>query len=188
MPINNPIPLPLRLRTKKIKCNVACTFADWLRHDVGICSSIYMFSHSKWKAFKMGNCIGAAFEKVGPNEGDKELKFWAIVDEKKFSSGPSLGCQRAPLSKLCKGQLPLSEMLKSGEIYHLPKLIQQHSSYSLQTPADVADCNGQRVKIVVNKQQLELLMGSKEEIQLRPIVLVKRVRKWRPSLAAIPEL
>ncbi|KAK4434776.1 hypothetical protein Salat_0640500 [Sesamum alatum] len=120
----------------------------------------------------MGNCIGGAFEKESSDVVDEELQIWTTVDEK-FSSGG--GCKRVPLSKLCMAQLPFTEML-----------IQQHS---LQTPA----CRvvAEKVKIVVNKQQLKLLMGGKERMQLRRLVLhslARNVNKWRPSLAVIPEL
>ncbi|KAL1537234.1 hypothetical protein AAHA92_29769 [Salvia divinorum] len=49
----------------------------------------------------------------------------------------------------------------------------------------------QRVKIVVNKKQLQLLISSLEELESRHIVIQsigRRGRKWRPSLATIPEL
>ncbi|KAL2253353.1 UNVERIFIED_CONTAM: hypothetical protein Sindi_0130000 [Sesamum indicum] len=135
----------------------------------------------------MGNCISGAFEKESSDVGDEELQIWTTDDEK-FSSG---GCKRVPLSKLCKAQLPFTEMLKSGEIYRLiPQLIQQHS---VQMPAyHVADnFSSQKVKIVVNKQQLKLLLGSKEQMPLRRLMLqslARKVNKWRPSLAVIPEL
>lgn len=135
----------------------------------------------------MGNCIGASFalshngKKVGPDEGDKELKALATVDGK-IGSDPSSGLGGAPL--------PLTAVPKSGEVYCLiPQPIQQHS---LQGPLAVAEsCNGQRVKIVVTKKQLQLLMKSMEELRLRHIVLQstgRRGLKWRPSLATIPEL
>lgn len=71
----------------------------------------------------------------------------------KMSSGP--------VSGLCNGPLPLAALLK-----------QQHS---LKV--------GERVKIVVNKEQLQLLMESMVIQSMR-----NRGRKWRPCLATIPEL
>lgn len=55
------------------------------------------------------------------------------------------------------------------------------------------EANGRRrVKIVMNKRQFEIMLaGSNEEKRLRRIALqslATRFGKWRPSLAAIPEL
>ncbi|KAG6387519.1 hypothetical protein SASPL_152711 [Salvia splendens] len=60
-------------------------------------------------------------------------------------------------------------------------LIRKHSSSMIQLP--------ERVKIVVSKKQLQRLMA--EEVQLRQMMLqslLRRSRRWTPSLAAIPEL
>lgn len=49
----------------------------------------------------------------------------------------------------------------------------------------------ERVKIVVNKKQLQRLMLGVEEVQLRRMLLeslLRRSKKWRPSLVTIPEL
>ncbi|KAG8365339.1 hypothetical protein BUALT_Bualt18G0094400 [Buddleja alternifolia] len=102
----------------------------------------------------MGNCI-CICKKICPDERDQEST------AKKFGSGPNTGYEMT--------QLPSAMMMKkSEEIYRLVP--------SLRTVAE--DCNGQRVKIVVTKKQLEMLIRSKEELQ----------KKWRPSLATIPEL
>ncbi|KAK4439465.1 hypothetical protein Salat_0281400 [Sesamum alatum] len=126
----------------------------------------------------MGNCIGGSLalchngKKVSPDEGDTKLEALAVVDGK-IGSDPGSG--------LCGVPLPLAAVLKSGDVYRLiPQPIQQHS---LQAPPAMAECNGQRVKIVVTKKQLKLLMKSMEELKLR-----QRSQKWRPSLATIPEL
>ncbi|KAL1566916.1 hypothetical protein AAHA92_02456 [Salvia divinorum] len=60
-------------------------------------------------------------------------------------------------------------------------LIRKHGSNIIQIP--------ERVKIVVSKRQLQRLMT--EEVQLRHMMLqslLRRSRRWTPSLAAIPEL
>ncbi|KAG6385666.1 hypothetical protein SASPL_154502 [Salvia splendens] len=60
-------------------------------------------------------------------------------------------------------------------------LIRKHGSSMIQLP--------ERVKIVVSKKQLQRLMA--EEVQLRHMMLqslLRRSRRWTPSLAAIPEL
>lgn len=109
----------------------------------------------------MGNCIGSACalpKKVRPYvDDDQELTASA-----KSGSPETAG--------LCGGALPLSALLKSGELQ--PE-------------------SGQRMKIVVNKKQLQLLISSLEELESRNIVIQsigRRARKWRPSLATIPEL
>ncbi|KAH6764513.1 hypothetical protein C2S52_013461 [Perilla frutescens var. hirtella] len=108
----------------------------------------------------MGNCIRAAFSHIDEDEESKVL-----TSNKKLSS------------KLCRRNMASSQ---TEEIEHL---IQKRSSHSLRLP--------ERVRIVVNKKQFERLIGCVEEVQLRRMVLeslLRRAKKWRPSLAAIPEL
>ncbi|GFP80501.1 hypothetical protein PHJA_000193500 [Phtheirospermum japonicum] len=64
--------------------------------------------------------------------------------------------------------------MKDEKVYEglLHQLMKQQS---LQPPLE--SCSGHKVKIVVTKKQLQLLMRKAETR-----------RKWRPSLATIPEL
>lgn len=119
---------------------------------------------------KMGNCIGTSScalsftnKKVSPHEDDQQFK--ASPAGKESSSREA--------SHECMGPLPLSALLKSGEVQ-----------------LDIGD-GGQRMKIVVNKKQLKLLITRLEELNSKHVVVQsvrKKARKWRPSLATIPEL
>lgn len=111
----------------------------------------------------MGNCIGSE-SAFSHNEKKVSLE----QGDKEFKAAKIVST------------LPLAEILKSGEVYGL-----------IPQPMEQFDCNGQRVKIVVTKKQLQLLIKSSEELKSRLIVLQsirKKVKKWRPSLATIPEL
>lgn len=128
----------------------------------------------------MGNCIGSrcalgsSNKKVSPDEYDQELTGSAVVAGK--ISSPPCSDETELVSG---GALPLSALLKSAELQH-----------SLQVQLHTAD-SGQRVKIVVNKKQLQLLKRSLEELRLRHVVVQsirKKGKKWRPSLATIPEV
>ncbi|KAG8385874.1 hypothetical protein BUALT_Bualt03G0090500 [Buddleja alternifolia] len=121
----------------------------------------------------MGNCIGTVFalshnhEKVPPNDNEADMKASA---------------------ELCEAPLSLAAILRSGDVYRLmPRMIQQSSLQS--TPEN---CNGQRIKIVVTKKQLQLITRHRVElIRMRHIAvqpLVRRGKKWRPPLSTIPEL
>ncbi|KAG8385869.1 hypothetical protein BUALT_Bualt03G0090000 [Buddleja alternifolia] len=86
----------------------------------------------------MGNCIGTEFalslnhNKVSPNNNEADTKASA---------------------ELCEAPLSLAAILKSGDVYRLmPQMIQQSSLKP--TPEN---CNGQRIKIVVTKEQLKLI-------------------------------
>ena len=117
-----------------------------------------LLAYSKLQIFKMGNCIGSACALP------KKVRPYVDDDQELTASARSGGPETA---ELCGGAL-----LKSGEL-------------------QPESC--QRMKIVVNKKQLQLLISSLEELESRNIVIQSigrraRARKWRPSLAAIPEL
>ncbi|KAL1563038.1 hypothetical protein AAHA92_05547 [Salvia divinorum] len=81
--------------------------------------------------------------------------------------------------KLCRRKLSLWSSRKD----EIEILIQKRGSNLIRIR--------KRVKMVVSKKQLQRLMASVEEVQLRRMVLqslLRRSRKWRPSLAAIPEV
>lgn len=110
----------------------------------------------------MGNCIRATYSHIQEDEVAK-----VFPSKKKFFS----------LSKLCRRRLA-SSRTEETEL-----LIKKRGGHSLGLP--------ERVKIVVSKKQLERLIGSVEEVQLRRMMLeslLRRAKRWRPSLAAIPEL
>ncbi|KAG6418961.1 hypothetical protein SASPL_121168 [Salvia splendens] len=111
----------------------------------------------------MGNCIGSACALPSRNK-----KVRPVEDEQLLKDSQSSGGFET--ATLCGETLPQSSLLKSGEM--------QPESF-------------QRMKIVVNKKQLQLLISSLEELKSTHIVIRsigKRCRKWRPSLATIPEL
>lgn len=122
----------------------------------------------------MGNCIGASFA-VSHN------------DRRVSPPGEDEGLEEKTLPVVnCRVQMSLAAMLKSGEDF---RLIQQPSHEVLPHVSD--RWSGQRVKIVVNKKQLQALMKIGQELKVRRIVLMSTARKgkkWRPSLATIPEL
>ncbi|KAL2473543.1 Uncharacterized protein Fot_49279 [Forsythia ovata] len=124
----------------------------------------------------MGNFVGTASspsqKKIRENGGEKELQVTTMADEKK-----------ARRFRLCKGTFSLRAKSE------LPQLTLHCRP---PTPPKVAE-EGRRVRIVVTKKQLELLIINAKKLKSRQIALQSfRVRgvckKWRPSLATIPEL
>ncbi|KAL1559990.1 hypothetical protein AAHA92_10263 [Salvia divinorum] len=108
----------------------------------------------------MGNCIGSACALPSRNKKVRPVE----DDQELKASQSSGGLETATLNGRA---LPLSALLKSGEMQPV----------SFQT--------------VVNKKQLQLLISSLEALKSTHIVIQsigKRCRKWRPSLATIPEL
>ncbi|KAG8385880.1 hypothetical protein BUALT_Bualt03G0091100 [Buddleja alternifolia] len=91
----------------------------------------------------MGNFIGTEFalshnhKKIGPNDNEADTKASA---------------------ELCEAPLSLAAILKSSDVYRLmPQMIQQSSLKP--TPEN---CNGQRIKIVVTKKQLQAADNKKQ--------------------------
>ena len=66
-----------------------------------------------------------------------------------------------------------------------------YKGYKPERKLENESCRGRKVKIVVTREQLELLLRSLEfQSQLVETQLIwgrRRSREWRPSLATIPE-
>lgn len=110
----------------------------------------------------MGNCIGIAFS--------KHIK--VIPDEDQAAS-----MKIAPL--------PLGAMLK------VPHKVQQQMLQMSHKVVAEQECDGKRIRLVVTKNELELLKRSAGDLQLRHAMLesiLRKGKKWKPSLSTVPEL
>ncbi|GER52840.1 X-ray repair cross complementing 3 [Striga asiatica] len=113
----------------------------------------------------MGNCVGA--------------KFLVSQNDAKFS--------RDEVDKEPKALSSVDDKIDSlvRQLIRQQKL--QGSWYLANT------CSGHKVKIVVTKEQLQLLMRKAEELKQRRVVLhsgrkLGTNKRWQPSLEPIPEL
>ncbi|CAL5408160.1 unnamed protein product [Camellia sinensis] len=83
--------------------------------------------------------------------------------------------------------LPPKAKLKSGEVnYLVPHLGRPRSPPFLRKVVGGNSCRGRKVKIVVTKEQLELMM-SRRNVAIQSLLGRKECQKWRSSLATIPE-
>ncbi|KAJ6380642.1 hypothetical protein OIU77_029524 [Salix suchowensis] len=147
----------------------------------------------------MGNCIdfmpcsSAERSKVLiHNGGEKEFKSSTPV--KKITSGRYGGyilVNRA----LPYAPLPPDTVLEPGEVYHLMPPLDQPCRLEVSSKLTGQEaCAGRKVKIVVTRQQLELLLRNSKQLKLRGIAVQfsesfkEGKRKWRPSLVTIPEV
>lgn len=148
----------------------------------------------------MGNCIKVLSnppqEKIKVvvfNRGVKEFK--ASTSVKKITSGPYIGFNLVHHTQPHAPLAPNSK-LEAGEVYHLvPHLTQPSKPLVSAKRVMHESCKRQKVKIVVTREQLELLLRSAKKFQSRDIVLgfpesfgfEQRSPRWRPPLATIPE-
>lgn len=150
----------------------------------------------------MGNCI-----KVLSNPTQEKIKvvvfnggvaeFKASTSVKKITSGPYIGFSLVHYTQP-HAPLPPNSKLEPGEVYHLvPHLTQPSKPLVSAKRVKHESCKRQRVKIVVTREQLELLLlRSAKKFQSRDIVLgfpenfgfEERPPKWRLPLATIPEV
>lgn len=90
-----------------------------------------------------------------------------VVKKKKWKICRVDEKMNSSLSSLLKGKLLMSEKLSSPDVWK------------------------QLVKIVVDKRHWKWIMGGVDEMQLRRMMLhtlVRRSKRWRPSLAVILKL
>lgn len=80
------------------------------------------------------------------------------------------------------------------QYYVIQQVIQQcHSPRCLSNDKN-DNCKSQRIKIVLSKQQLEVLVNNVKELQCGQIPIDQSLRvregckRWKPCLATIPEL
>ena len=144
----------------------------------------------------MGNCIDVLWfrpqKKIRVlifDGGEKE--FEALTKVEKVISGPYNGYK---LVHHAQPYLPIppDTELKSGEVYYLvPHLGCLYSPPFSRKMVDDDSCKGRKVKIVVNKEQLELLLRSVEsqslKVAIQSFLGSEGCQKWQPSLATIPE-
>ncbi|KAK3218793.1 hypothetical protein Dsin_012763 [Dipteronia sinensis] len=100
----------------------------------------------------------------------KEKQFKASTAIKRITSGRYSGYRLVHQSQP-QLLLPPDTKLEPGEAYYLvsdPSVFRKTSGQE--------SCKTQRVKIVISRQQLELLLRNSESF-----------RRWEPSLASIPE-
>ncbi|KAJ8759207.1 hypothetical protein K2173_004645 [Erythroxylum novogranatense] len=135
----------------------------------------------------MGNCIRApCFSQTQKsrvliyNGGEAEFKASTSVENitSGYFSGYVLVHHNLPFAPL-----PPKTKLEPGEVYYLMPPIKhpvcrQIAASKLGKPET---CRKQKLRIVLTRQQLELLLGNDKKCK------PKADRKWQPSLATIPE-
>ncbi|KAI8001459.1 hypothetical protein LOK49_LG09G00058 [Camellia lanceoleosa] len=144
----------------------------------------------------MGNCIHVLLS--SPQKKSKVLIIDGVEEEfkastlvEKSTSGSYKGYKLAHRAQP-DSPLPPKAKLKSGEVnYLVPHLGRPRSPPFLRKVVVGNSCRGRKVKIVVTKEQLELMVRS-VECQSRKVAIQsslgrKECQKWRPSLATIPE-
>lgn len=147
----------------------------------------------------MGNCIdvlsysSAERSKVLiHNGGEKEFKSSTRV--KKITSG-RYGGYMLVHSALPYVPLPPDTRLEPGEVYYLMPSLGQPCRLEVSSKlAGQETCASRKVKIVVTRQQLELLLRNSKQFRSKGIAVrfsesfKEGERKWRPSLVTIPEV
>ncbi|KAF9679416.1 hypothetical protein SADUNF_Sadunf06G0012900 [Salix dunnii] len=147
----------------------------------------------------MGNCIDvmpySSAERsrvLIHNGGEKEFRSSTPV--KKITSG-RYGGYILVKRELPYASLPPDTVLEPGEVYYLMPPLDQ--PYRLEVSSKLTGqetCAGRKVKIVVTRQQLELLLRNSKQLKLRGIAVQfsesfkEGKRKWQPSLVTIPEV
>ncbi|KAF5742845.1 hypothetical protein HS088_TW09G00906 [Tripterygium wilfordii] len=146
----------------------------------------------------MGNCIEVQFnskkEKAKVfifNGGEKEFK--ASTPLKKITSGAYHGYKLVRHSQSYAPLLPTAK-LEPGQVYHLVPmpLVLVHPSRLLLS-SKLAN-KRQFVKIILTRQQLELLLRNAMDLKGKRVSLGfagssrEGNQKWKPSLAPITEL
>ncbi|KAH7572668.1 hypothetical protein ACOSP7_015885 [Xanthoceras sorbifolium] len=138
----------------------------------------------------MGNCIHVLSDeshhqkvRVVTLDG-REKQFKASTPIKRITSGRYSGYKLVHQSQPYM-PLPLDTKLEPGEAYYLVP----NPSVSLKK-AGQESCKRQRVKIVITRQQLELLLRNANKFQSARFseCFKDDFRKWEPSLASIPEV
>ncbi|CAK7323310.1 unnamed protein product [Dovyalis caffra] len=147
----------------------------------------------------MGNCIDvlcySSAEKskvLIHNGGEKEFK--ASTRIRKITSGRYCGHMLVH-SALPYAPLPPETRLEPGEVYYLVPPLDQPCRLEVSSKlAGQETCTGRKVKIVVTRQQLELLLRSSKQLKSKGITVrisesfKEGDRKWQPTLVTIPEI
>ena len=148
----------------------------------------------------MGNCMNLVSysqkKKIKVlifNGGDKE--FNASTPVEKITSGPYNGFELVHHAQPYS-PLPPNTRLEPGEVYYLvPLLTQPNCPWMSLKTANHKTGKRRTIKIVVTKEQFQLLLRStekflSEEISVRSLggFRVEGCQKWQPSLATIPEV
>ncbi|CAB4275608.1 unnamed protein product [Prunus armeniaca] len=149
----------------------------------------------------MGNCLHVLCHP--PQEKIKVVIFKGGVREfkastpiKEITSGPYIGYKLVhhiqPYTPL-----PPNTKLEPGEVYHIvPNLASLGKPLVPSKIVHQESCKRQKIKIVVTREQLELLLKSANKfrspkeigVQLSGRSGLEGSPKWRPSLAIIPEV
>lgn len=146
----------------------------------------------------MGNCIHIPFS---PSQGEVrvlifnggEKKFRASTPIKKIASGPYSGYKLVHPAQP-NSPLPHSAKLIPGEVYYLlPHQKQFDSGFIVPKMSGKKTSRRQFVKIVLTREQLELLLGNVKEFQSKNVYFrfsenFSENQKLKPSLAVIPEV
>ncbi|XP_059636732.1 uncharacterized protein LOC132278846 [Cornus florida] len=145
----------------------------------------------------MGNCIDLMLSQPQKKIrvlilGGGEAVFKASTTVKKITSGLYHGYK---LVHHAQPYLPLppDAKLEVGEVYYLVPELRQHFSPPLyQKVVDESSRRRWKVKIVLTRQQLELMLRSGKKFQFKQKIaqsswLKEECEKWRPLLATIPE-
>lgn len=145
----------------------------------------------------MGNCIDVMCHQPAEKSrvimfNGEEKEFKASTTVKNITSGRYRGL------KIVHHALPLSPLppnakLEPGELYYLvPPLVKPKSLKVSSKLANQATCTKKKVKIVLTRQQLDLLLRN-AEFKSKGVAVQfsgsfsEPSRKWQPSLATIQE-
>lgn len=145
----------------------------------------------------MGNCIfRSSAEKVRVIVyGGEELEFKSSIKVRTIISGSYQGYSLVHKT-LPYAALPPNTKLEPGEVYYLMPPLSQSSSPKVSSKlANEETCGKKKkLKIVLTRQQLELLLRNSSQLKSKGIAirlsdgLGNGDCKWHPSLAAIPEV
>lgn len=147
----------------------------------------------------MGNCIKVSSqppqEKIKVvvfNGGVEEFKASASVE--KITSGPYIGFKLVPRAQ-SYSSLPPNSKLEPSHL--VPCLTQPTKPFVSPKRANKESFKRQKVKIVMTRDQLELLLRRAKKLQPPRYIAVRMSKsfgfvqaspKWQPSLAIIPEV
>ena len=149
----------------------------------------------------MGNCIQVSSYESEENAkvvtyNGEVLEFQASTNAKKVTSGPYSGYNLVHRSRPFS-PLPNTTKLDPGEVYYLvPDLAKV---LSRKVSLEEQSCGrSQKIKIVVTREELELLLGSaNKQFQISQDIVglsseslgfEEGSPKWRPSLSSIAEV
>ncbi|XP_024932786.3 uncharacterized protein LOC112492764 [Ziziphus jujuba] len=148
--------------------------------------------------YTMGNCIKVSFRP--PQEKIKAVVFNGEVEEfkastsvEKITSGPYIGFKLVHRAQP-HSSLPPNSKVEPGHL--VPYLTQPSKPLVSPKRANKESCKRQKVKIVLTRDQLELLLRGAKKLHPPGDIAVQMLKSfgfeeaspiWRPSLATIPE-